>query len=77
MNSEPTQNKIRTSVLVTTIIATIFAMVMLFLYPPRVMSGVGLESNGLDSPTILIEAVILVIISLLGSLFVILKTKYV
>ena len=78
MSPELPTNKMRLSVLITTIFATIFAIIMLFFFyrPGWVGAGNGLSSSGLESPIILIEASILAFIALLGSLLIILKMKY-
>jgi len=80
MSNEISTNKIRKSVLLTTIFATVFIIIMLLLFyePALVNEGIKQnikENNGSNPQLIIIEAFILTFLALLGTLIVFLKTR--
>ena len=79
MSNDISTNRIRKSVLLTTIFATVFIMIMLYLLKTGIISNdlqmSTREGNGLESPIILLQAVILTFIALLGTLIVIIKNR--
>ena len=80
MNNEISTNKVRKSVLLTTIFATVFIIIVLFLfYEPALINDdikQNIRENNKSNPQlIIIEAFILIFIALLGTLIVILKNR--
>jgi uncharacterized membrane protein YjfL (UPF0719 family) len=80
MSKEISTIKIRKSVLLTTIFATVFIIIMLLLfYEPALINDdikENIRENNKSNPQlIIIEAFILIFIALLGTLIVILKNR--
>jgi H+/Cl- antiporter ClcA len=80
MSKEISTNNIRKSVLLTTIFATVFIIIILILFYEPALVNEGIKQNirensGFNPQLIIIEAFILIFLALLGTLLVILKNR--